>query len=64
STLLSRGTLVRPLERSVPAVDSFYVACRTEVRSAPIVKVFIDWLHAARDEDAGRSPEGVDRRHA
>ncbi|MCS4503353.1 LysR substrate-binding domain-containing protein [Arhodomonas aquaeolei] len=49
SGLLSRGVLVRPFDRSVPAVDSFYVACRSEARAAPIVKVFIDWLYAARD---------------
>jgi LysR family glycine cleavage system transcriptional activator len=39
----------------VPAVDSFYVVCRNEMKAAPIVSVFIDWLFAARDEEDARA---------
>src|SRR5699024_11179409 len=49
SELLNKGLLVLPFDRSVPAIDSFYVACRNDVRTVPIVKVFIDWLFAACD---------------
>lgn len=52
SVLLSKGQLVTPFNLSVPAVDAFYVACRNEMRSAPIVQVFIDWLFAERDAAA------------
>jgi LysR family glycine cleavage system transcriptional activator len=55
SSLLSKGVLVRPFDRAVPAVDSFYIACRSEARAAPIVKVFIDWLYAAKDESNART---------
>ena len=50
SSLLARGQLVTPFNLSVPAVDAFYVVCRNEVRSAPIVQSFIDWLFAEREE--------------
>jgi len=53
STLLARGQLVTPFNLSVPAVDAFYVACRSDLRSVPIVKVFIDWLFAEKQETAG-----------
>ena len=58
SGMLARGDLVVPFDRSVPAVDSLYVACRNETRSAPIVRVFIDWLYAALEEtDARAEPQ-------
>jgi LysR family glycine cleavage system transcriptional activator len=44
SGLLARGQLVAPFGLSVPAVDAFYVVCRNEMKSAPIVRTFIDWL--------------------
>ncbi|KRA00050.1 LysR family transcriptional regulator [Mesorhizobium sp. Root157] len=50
SDLLARGQLVAPFGLSVPAVDDFYVICRNEMRSAPIVQVFIDWLFAEKGE--------------
>ena len=59
SGLLAKGQLVTPFSLSVPAVHSFYVACRNEVRSAPVAQVFIDWLFAARDEAAGRTEAAV-----
>jgi LysR family glycine cleavage system transcriptional activator len=49
SGLLARGQLVTPFNIRVPAVDSFYVACRSGVRSAPVAQAFIDWLFAERD---------------
>jgi LysR family transcriptional regulator, glycine cleavage system transcriptional activator len=55
SSLLAKGSLVAPFDLSVPAVDSFYVVCRNEVKAAPIVNVFIDWLFAARDEEDARA---------
>ena len=36
--LLDRGQLVTPFNLSVPAVYAFYVACRNEMRSAPIAQ--------------------------
>lgn len=57
-SMLARGDVVVPFDRSVPAVDSFYVACRNDVRTAPIVRVFIDWLYAALDDvDARAEPQ-------
>ncbi|MEH6405443.1 MAG: LysR substrate-binding domain-containing protein [Sneathiella sp.] len=56
SNLLSKGDLVIPLDLSVPADDAFYVACRNEMRSTPIVNVFIDWLFAALEEDQAKTP--------
>ena len=44
--LLDRGQLVTPFNLFVPAKDAFYVACRHEMRSAPMVQVFLDWLLA------------------
>lgn len=49
SDLLSKGMLVRPFSRTVPATDSFYVACRHASRTIPIVQVFIDWLYATHE---------------
>jgi len=53
--MLAKGNLIVPFDRSVPAVHSFYVACRTEVRTTPIVKVFIDWVFAALAENDARA---------
>ena len=55
SRLMANGSLVAPFDLAVPAVDRFYVACRNEVKAAPIVGVFIDWLFAARDEQEARA---------
>lgn len=51
SSLIARGELVVPFERTVPANDAFYVACRNESRAAPIVRTFIDWLFATLEND-------------
>ncbi|RWO32292.1 MAG: transcriptional regulator GcvA [Mesorhizobium sp.] len=55
SGLLARGLLVAPFSLSVPAVDDFYVVCRNEMRSAPIVQLFIDWLFAEKEQADGRA---------
>ena len=57
--LLARGLLVAPFTLSVPAVDDFYVVCRNEMRSAPIVQLFIDWLFAEKEQDEGRADAPV-----
>lgn len=44
---IANGDLVVPFDLGVPAEHSFYVACRPEVRAAPIVNVFIDWFFAS-----------------
>lgn len=59
SGLLARGQLVSPFNLAVPAVDAFYVVCRTEARATPIVQLFIDWLFAERDEVLGRAETAV-----
>lgn len=53
STLLARGQLVSPFNLSVPAVDDFYVVCRSDLRSVPVVKAFIDWLFAEKEVASG-----------
>jgi LysR family glycine cleavage system transcriptional activator len=58
-SLLDKGQLVTPFNFSVPHIDAFYVACRHEVRSAPIAKVFIDWLFAERLENGNRAEAPV-----
>ena len=63
SVMLARGDLILPFDRAVPAVNGFYVACRTEARSAPIVRVFIDWLFDAIT-DAGARAEPQSRAQA
>ncbi len=54
--LIADGDLVVPFDLSVTANDSFFVACRNEMRSAPIVKAFVDWLFATLDADALPEP--------
>ncbi len=51
--------VVAPFTLSVPAVDDFYVVCRNEMRSAPIVQLFIDWLFAEKERDEGRADAPV-----
>ena len=57
--MLDRGLLVTPFNLSVPAVYAFYVACRNEMRSAPIARVFIDWLFAEQLESGARTEAPV-----
>lgn len=57
ASLIARGELVVPFDLSVPANDAFYVASRQEVRAAPIVKVFIDWLFATLEQDSLPEPQ-------
>ena len=49
------ANLVAPFDLAVSAVDRFYITCRSEVKAAPIVNVFIDWLFAERDEEDARA---------
>ena len=61
--LLARGQLVAPFNLAVPAADAFYIACRTDLRAAPIVGVFIDWMFAQLGEDDARAePQTAARR--
>lgn len=58
--LLAKGQLVAPFNLAVPAADAFYVACRSDLRSVPVVSVFIDWLFAQlEEEDARAEPQGL-----
>jgi len=57
ATLIARGDLTVPFDLSVPATDSFWVACRREMRSAPMVAAFIDWLFSTLDTNALPEPE-------
>ncbi|QCI99997.1 LysR substrate-binding domain-containing protein [Agrobacterium larrymoorei] len=52
---IAKGDLIVPFDLSVPAGQGFHVACRPEVREAPIVSVFIDWLFSSLDP--GNLPE-------
>jgi LysR family glycine cleavage system transcriptional activator len=57
SGFLASGRLVAPFKLSVPAVNAFYVACRNDIRSAPIVAAFVDWLFdEGSDLPQGRLP--------
>jgi LysR family glycine cleavage system transcriptional activator len=61
--LLAKGQLVAPFNLAVPAVDDFYVACRNDLKSAPIVNVFIDWLFdRIAEDDARAEPQTAARR--
>lgn len=63
AALLARGQLVAPFNLAVPAADAFHVACRNDLRAAPIVGVFIDWLFAQLEEDDARAePQSSARR--
>jgi LysR family glycine cleavage system transcriptional activator len=61
--LLAKGQLVAPFNLAVPAADDFYVACRNDLKSAPIVNVFIDWLFdRIAEDDARAEPQTAARR--
>ncbi|NML76466.1 transcriptional regulator GcvA [Rhizobium sp. S-51] len=51
SSLIAAGELIIPFDLSVPASDAFYVAARNEMRAAPIVRVFIDWMFATLENE-------------
>lgn len=51
SSLIAAGELIIPFDLSVPASDAFYVATRNEMRAAPIVRVFIDWIFATLENE-------------
>ncbi|WP_025897026.1 LysR substrate-binding domain-containing protein [Sneathiella glossodoripedis] len=56
SNLLGTGDLVVPFDLAVPANDAFYIACKHEIRSTPIVDVFIEWLFRTLSEDQSKLP--------
>ncbi len=56
SSLIAAGELVIPFDLSVPATAAFYVATRNEMRAAPIVRVFIDWLFATLENERSSKP--------
>ena len=56
SSLIAAGELIIPFDLSVPASDAFYVATRNEMRAAPIVRVFIDWLFATLANERSSQP--------
>ncbi|RDJ25507.1 transcriptional regulator GcvA [Bosea caraganae] len=43
---LASGRLVVPLDITVPATDAFFLICRNEIRSTPLVQAFIEWVDA------------------
>jgi LysR family transcriptional regulator, glycine cleavage system transcriptional activator len=62
SDLIAKGELIVPFDLTVPANNAFYVACRNEVRAAPIVRVFIDWFFASLNADSIAEPQTAARR--
>ena len=54
ASLLRTGQLVAPVNLTVPARHAFFVACRSDLRAAPIVDVFINWLFGQIDEEGAR----------
>jgi LysR family glycine cleavage system transcriptional activator len=46
SRLLSEGRLITPFALKVPAPAAFHIVLRNELRNAPIVTAFTDWLAA------------------
>lgn len=63
SRFLAQGQLVAPFNLAVPAIDAFHVACRIDLRSAPVVQVFIDWLTGEfAGSDARVEPQTTARR--
>lgn len=56
SSLIASGELIIPFDLAVPASDAFYVASRNEVRAAPIVRVFIDWLFSTIEAEEASRP--------
>lgn len=59
--LIADGALLVPFDLGVPANDAFYIACRNEMRAAPIVRVFIDWLFASLESDRLPAPQSMAR---
>ena len=51
SRLLAEGSLIMPFTLEVPAPAALYIVCRSELRKAPIVQAFIDWMTAQIKEE-------------
>lgn len=58
--LLARGQLIAPFRMSVPAADVFYVACRSDIRTLPVVDAFIRWLITELEQDAALLSQRVE----
>ena len=41
---LANGRLVVPFDLAVPATDAFFLICRSDMRSTPLVQTFIEWV--------------------
>ncbi|GEO86231.1 MULTISPECIES: transcriptional regulator GcvA [Alphaproteobacteria] len=61
SSLIAAGELVIPFDLSVPATNAFYVATRNDLRTAPIVRVFIDWLFSTLENERSSQTSPVIR---
>ena len=44
--LLACGKLIRPLEQTILAPDSFYLVCHEDISRTPTVRAFINWAFA------------------
>lgn len=55
--LIAKGELFVPFDISVPAGQAFHIACRPEMRSTPIVSVFIDWFFASLNAEPLPEPK-------
>jgi LysR family glycine cleavage system transcriptional activator len=60
SHLLETGRLVMPFDMAIPASQSFFVICRNEVKSTPLVRAFTDWLYSLIQRTENR-PSPVQR---
>jgi LysR family glycine cleavage system transcriptional activator len=54
SHLLETGRLVMPLNFAIPATHSFFVICRNDVKSNPLVQAFTDWLYSIIERTENR----------
>jgi LysR family glycine cleavage system transcriptional activator len=57
SRLLADRRLIAPFDLAVAAPHDFYLVCRNELRNAPIVRAFTDWLFEEIEADK-RHPDG------
>jgi LysR family glycine cleavage system transcriptional activator len=41
---LANGTLIRPIQFSIPATENYYVICEYDRMTSPMVRAFLEWL--------------------
>jgi LysR family glycine cleavage system transcriptional activator len=63
SQLLADYRLIVPFDLAVPAPHAFYFVCRNELRNAPIVRAFTDWLFEEIASDERRTEGLLRLRH-